>query len=351
MQPASSGKRRNEIAGLNTLRFAAATCVVLSHGGAFPFAAYFPDSSGITRILLGIYSCAFNGPAAVLVFFLISGLCIHYSFACGMPFRTLPFLTRRMVRIAIPVAAALALAAMLGPYAKGGLNLVLWSLYCEMTYYVMYPLMRLVFLRTGLLLFTTVTFAVSLVLIGVYWDTLYFQQLPIAITSVIMLPAWLGGCLLAEMLAKGTTLRLPGNIAWWRLLLWGYATVSELFFYHGGIKVGWPAALTPFYILAFFWLIKEIQQFQARGAPTFLEWCGKWSYSLYLIHNVVIFELLDMPGTQTMTWAVRVVAIVAGSLAFYGAVEFPAHQLARFAARRVTTYLPLDLWKKGAVKG
>lgn len=342
----SDATKRIEIGGLNTLRFAAASCVVLSHGGAFPFAAYFPEHTGISRILLGIYACAFNGPAAVLVFFLISGFCIHFAFACGMPFRTLPFLTRRMIRIAIPVMAALAGAAMLGPWAKGGLQLVLWSLYCEMSYYVAYPIMRLVFLRTGLLVFTLALFGVSLVLIGLNWHVMYFQELPVALTSIIMLPAWLGGCILAEIVAKGNALRLPGSIGWWRLALWGYAIAAELYFYHGALKIGWPAALTPFYILAFFWLTKEIQHFQERGTSPLLEWCGKWSYSLYLIHNIVIFELLDTPGSQTLTWAVRVVAILMSSLAFYGLAEYPAHQLARTAARRVVVYYPLVSLKK-----
>ncbi len=350
MPSATEGTKRSEIAGLNTLRFAAATCVVLSHGGAFPFSAYFPSHDGLSRILLGIYSCAFNGPAAVLVFFVISGFCIHYSFACGMPFRTIPFLTRRLIRISIPVVAALLLAELMGPYARGGLYLVLWSLYCEMAYYVAYPLMRLVFTRTGLLLFTVASFLISAILIAICWHTPYFQDLPIVLTSLIMLPAWLAGCLLAEMIASGFAVRLRGSISLWRLALWGYAAGAELFFFHGPFKIGWPALLTPFYIFAFFWLLKEIQHFKERGASAFLEWCGKWSYSLYLIHNIVIYELLDFPGTQTLTWAIRVIAILASSLAFYGLVEYPAHQLARTAARRVTTYLPLAPWKKWYAK-
>jgi peptidoglycan/LPS O-acetylase OafA/YrhL len=215
-----------------------------------------------------------------------------------------------------------------------------------MSYYVAYPVMRLIFLRTGLLAFTVASFVVSLGLIGLNWHVAYFQDLPIALTSVIMLPAWLGGCVLSEMIAKGKKPRLPGNIGWWRLGLWGYATGANLYFYHGGVKMGWPAVLTPFYVFAFFWLVKEIQRFQERGAPAFLEWCGKWSYSLYLIHNIVIFELLDHSGTQTLTWAVRVVAILASSLAFYAAVEYPAHQLARIGARRVAGYHPLDSWRR-----
>lgn len=337
--------KRPEIAGINSLRFVAATCVVLSHGGAFPFSEYFSAHAGISRILLGVYTCAFNGPAAVLVFFVISGFCIHYSFASGMPFRTIPFLTRRMIKIAIPVAAALSLAAMLGPYARGGLYLVLWSLYCEMIYYIAYPLMKLIFLRTGLFLFTAALFLASLVLIAVFWRILYFQDLPVVLTAVMMLPAWLAGCLLAEIVANGSAIRLRGNIFLWRLVLWGYATGAELFFYHGNVKMGWPALLTPFYVFAFFWLLKEMQHFKKRGTCPLLEWCGKWSYSLYLIHNIVIFETLDFPGSPTRVWAIRIVGILASSLIFYGLVEFPAHQLARRAARWVTMY-PLTVpWK------
>ena len=165
-----------------------------------------------------------------------------------------------------------------------------------------------------------------------------------------MLPAWLAGCLLAETIANGSAIRVPGSMVLWRLGMWGYVTGAGLYFYHGWFKMGWPALLTPFYIFAFFWLLKEIQHFKEHGTSAFLEWCGKWSYSLYLIHNIVIFELLDFPGTQTLAWTIRVIAILASSLAFYGLVEFPAHQLARTAARRVTMYIPLEPWKKWPAK-
>lgn len=346
----ADGAKRSEIAGINTLRFAAATCVVLSHGGAFPFSDYIVHSTGISRVLIGIYLCAFNGPAAVLVFFIISGFCIHYSFACGMPFRAIPFLTRRLIRISIPVVVAFLLAMALGPFAKGGLYIVLWSLYCEMIYYVAYPLMRPIFLRTGLPLFVAGSFVLSLVLIAIFWHVQYFQDLPVILTALIMLPAWLAGCMLAEIVAKGTAARLPGPISLWRMILWGYATGAELFFYHGGVKLGWPALLTPFYVFAFFWLLKEMQHFKARGTSGVLEWCGNWSYSLYLIHNIVIYELLSFPGAPALSWAVRVVAILASSLLFYALVEYPAHQLARRAARQVTTYLsiPRKSWSTGS---
>ena len=66
------------VAGLDTIRFLAALCVVLGHGASFPLAAYIPEKVGMWRVLMGLNSSLFNGVAAVLVFFVVQ-LCYSLS--------------------------------------------------------------------------------------------------------------------------------------------------------------------------------------------------------------------------------------------------------------------------------
>lgn len=339
--------RQIQIAGLDTLRFIAAACVALGHGAAFPLSAYVSKESELSRILIGIYNCTFNGIAAVLIFFIISGFCIHYSFASGVPFRTIPFLTRRLIRIVIPVLAALVLAAILGHGAEEGLKWVLWSLYCEMIYYALYPILRLIFEPFGLLFCAGVSFLVSAAVIAFNWDTAYYWEFSLASMTILLLPAWLAGCLLAELIAADIRIRAPGEIWIWRFFAWFYATASLLYYFHGRPQIGLPLLLTPFYLFAFFWLYKEIHYFRDRGAVVFFEWCGKWSYSVYLIHSIVIGAFPYQGGDPFFPWVIRLAAIVAGSLAFYFLVEFPSHKVAQIAARRVNNFLLMRL-SKGA---
>ena len=142
--------RRHEIKGLDTLRFVAAATVALSHGAAFPLGDWLGKGSPPARLLVGAYDVSFDGVAAVIVFFVISGFCIHHGPASGAPFRVLPFWTRRGVRILGPLIGAYALAKALGAAATGALEVVLWSIYCELIYYALYPLLRFAFRRFGL---------------------------------------------------------------------------------------------------------------------------------------------------------------------------------------------------------
>ena len=84
-----------------------------------------------------------DGGWAVMIFFVISGLCIHLPYASGISFDSNRFLASRFCRIAIPLFCA----ALLSWLLQANLDKVLWSLYCEMMYYLAYPYLRILFLR------------------------------------------------------------------------------------------------------------------------------------------------------------------------------------------------------------
>jgi peptidoglycan/LPS O-acetylase OafA/YrhL len=65
--------------GLDSIRFLCALVVMLYHLRLMDDVLHGQAHTGLTRAAMGIFN-AFNGPAAVIVFFLISGFCIHYPY-------------------------------------------------------------------------------------------------------------------------------------------------------------------------------------------------------------------------------------------------------------------------------
>jgi peptidoglycan/LPS O-acetylase OafA/YrhL len=324
-----------EVGGLDTIRFLAAICVVFSHGAFFPVAAYIPEKAGIWAAITGLNNSAFNGVAAVLIFFVISGFCIHYRYACGRPFLLMPFLTRRLIRIVIPAAVSIALANCLGAEARGALDAVLWSLYYEMIYYLMYPALRMAFLSFAIVPCIAVSIMISAVLIALNWDIAYYWQFPIIYGWLIPLPAWLLGCLFADVVSNRKFWRDAQKIWAWRLVGLSYAAFVQAYFFHGPIKIGMPALLFPFAIYSFVWLDREIIRVHAVGTKAILEWAGKWSYSIYLMHGIALVALKPKYLTDpALLWAMKLIAILGASYCFYLTVEWPSHQFARSVSYR-----------------
>jgi len=338
---------KRDIRGLNTLRFCAAVWVALSHG-LVPLGSYSVQTTGLIHIALAIYNLAFNGVAAVLVFFVISGVCIHYPFACGAPFRTVPFLVRRIVRISLPVMAVTIIASRFGSAARGALAAVLWSVYCEMAYYAIYPVLRRVFVRVGIAPTVVVSFAAALIVLLLHWHVRYHWDMPLILTCIIGLPAWLLGCLLAQRVTANAPARAMSTprIWLWRFSVWLYTVLALWFFYHGPIRVGHPALLLPFYFLCYHWIFAEIVYWNKHVPLRFLESGGAWSYSLYLVHNIVIALT---PISAIAVWregALRLILVPLAALVFYGVVEWPSHRLARELSRRANDYL--QAWRARA---
>jgi peptidoglycan/LPS O-acetylase OafA/YrhL len=301
---------------------------------------YVPAKAGAWAVIVGLNNSAFNGVAAVIVFFVISGFCIHFAYACGQPFAVLPFLARRLLRIAIPVVCAIGLASLMGAEARGALGAVLWTLYYEMIYYVVYPLLRIIFRSLGVVGCLAISTVVSLGLIASHWGTPYYWQFPLFYGWLVPLPAWLFGCLLGEVVANRTVWRNAHDIWVWRLFGLAYAASAQAYFFHGVIYVGLPALLFPFIVYSYFWLDREISHMRVVGVWPPLEWAGNWSYSVYLIHGLVLaeFDLLHLTIDPVLVWAVKLIAILLASYCFYLVIEWPAHQFARQAGYRLAKY-------------
>jgi peptidoglycan/LPS O-acetylase OafA/YrhL len=85
-------------------------------------------------------------------------------------------------------------------------------------------------------------------------------------------------------------------------------------------------------VFCYFWLRAEIGYYRNRSPWPVLVWAGRWSYSLYLIHPIIIgvclrYGLLNFHSRGD--WLVGIILILAGSYLFYLAVERPSHRAAR----------------------
>lgn len=332
---------KNHLIGLDTLRFAAAAWVAASHGARLPLDKMLPAESLPGKVLVALNNGIFNGPAAVLLFFVVSGFVIHRPYIGKDHLDLRSFYARRLTRIVPPTIAILAICWAAGPIYFEKLSSVMWSLYCEIAYYLIYPALFLLFRRglTGPTFLATT--AIALVIIAATWPVLYYWEFSMPVMIVIGLPNWILGCLLAEAVARRRD--TPGTIdrsIWaWRLGAIALTAAFKVPVTHGPIPIGYPASLWLFAIYCYFWVGYELAYFRHHAHWDLLEKFGSASFSLYLVHNPVIglFESLRerYPGldqglvSNIAIWAAQICAIAAATYVFYRCVEYPFHRLAR----------------------
>jgi peptidoglycan/LPS O-acetylase OafA/YrhL len=155
-------------------------------------------------------------------------------------------------------------------------------------------------------------------------------------TSIVLLPVWLLGAVMAEWARNRTpAAEIRGSgISWWRTGAWGIMWLALVLHFHGGLHQTATGLVVG--IFAFFWLRAEITN--AAASSPFLLSFGAWSYSLYLVHPLVISFLyqdgIDAHASLT-GWALTMALTLALSYLFFLLVEAPSHALARRISLRV----------------
>ena len=320
--------------GLDSIRFLAACWVVMSHVGAFPLPAGVAHSQGVMRALVGVYHCLFAGPAAVMVFFLISGLVIHAPYADGAVLRPVRYLVRRYIRIGVPLVAAISIDQLA---STRSLEPVLWSLYAELVYYLFYPLWLALRRRVGWGPIVGCAFAASLGLIVFSSGrTSPVQYGPLS-SWLFGLPVWLLGCVLAEQWRGQLFARALASHIWLaRAAIWLLSVTIVVLHFHGGVPFN--RTLVVFGVLAAVWLAAELVHFNVDASQPFqiLEKAGGWSYSLYLAHPILFVGWCRLIGapTNAAAYCAMLVSILLCAFLFYSAIERPSHLLARLIERR-----------------
>lgn len=361
MTPAISGRER--VPGLDTLRFFCALWVVFAHIPPFPTNQFLGKDNLLELALRGVLKNLFCGPAAVTVFFVISGFCIHFPQRNGRPLAWVAFYAQRFIRIGIPFAFAVTIGYLAG---LKGLQIgwesfrigsehrqeaeqaasILWSLVAEMTYYALYPGLLWASRRIqwkGVFLLAILG---ALAVLATDPRARFFPHFGNSLTPILGLPSWLLGVFLAEAFHqfKDGTVSRPAIWAW-RLGVIGSASALQALFFHPPSffpYVGYPWTLQFYAVLAFFWLQREIQWWRKNSPVPVFEWLGGWSYSIYLFHVAApptvgwLMQLLGRPALPPLALALmRNLMVFPVCYLFARIVEFPSWTLARRVGSRL----------------
>jgi peptidoglycan/LPS O-acetylase OafA/YrhL len=329
-QPDRSGQR---VRGLDTLRFFLALWVVAGH---FLVPLDIDTSSTIGKLIVGIYTNFINAPAAVIVFFVISGFCIHYPFRYGKELVLIPYFSSRHLRIWIPIIVAILCGIPLNVEFSMMERSIMWSLIAEEVYYLIYPLILWARRKFGwqkLLIFAYA--GASAIILSDPTINDYPSYGPY-LTWLLGLPTWLLGCCLAERadkLCDEATHNPIVHIWWWRFAAWVLSFICSVANFHSPLK--YPLNLSLFAVFAFFWLSNEIIYAQSHAPNRIFENAGKGSYSIYLFHLLAppLYILLNLPTfSPILQWCVQIAFSLPICYVFYLLVERPSHNLARKVA-------------------
>jgi len=321
---------------LDALRFVLAFWVAVGHYEMIPLFGDPSTGTGLWYIFKRGWSTVVFGTPAVLVFFVISGFCIHLPFRGKAKIDVARYYLRRYTRILIPVAGALVIYRLLGMHLIfWGEHSVLWqsplwSLACEEIYYAIYPLLRWSRNRIGWQSLLPASFVLSILIAATHPHALNFHVFGPFGTGMMLLPVWLLGCLLAEQ-AESLTVTKPFFSIWfWRFLAWLGCWVSEMLHFKLGIP--YTQTMVWFGVLAYFWVRQEIAHGKTHLPNRYLVAAGAWSYSLYLMHaqGGGLFESLRLPSLGGIPdWCLVMASSLLISYLFYALVERPSHKLAR----------------------
>lgn len=321
---------RSRVAGLDAIRFVCALIVAVSH-------LRLPQFGGSAGELL--YAATCNGPAAVIVFFVISGFVIHYPYrdpARALDVRS--FWIRRFLRIGLPALAAIGVSRLLAVGLTQLLVAILWSLICEAIYYALYPALRVMAGRIGWGWLVAIAYVLGVGLAATNPTARFYIDHGVAWTWLLGLPLFLSGCLLADRidaLPVATTSVLFG----WRFAAWLGSGIAAWLCWWSPQTVGYPWTLNAFGLVVAPWIGAEITHFRTAQPWPWLERAGRGSYSLYLTH-IFSSGVLALAGIRLTSdvpgRAAAVVAALALAAVFYVAIERPsvtvASRLSRAAA-------------------
>jgi peptidoglycan/LPS O-acetylase OafA/YrhL len=356
---------QNHILGLDHLRMLAAIWVTWSHLPGFLPLSQIPNHSWPWLLVRGVYASLINGQAAVFVFFVISGFCIHLKQASGHPLEWKPFLAQRLLRLLLPLIPIIPLAiamewsplmirsvsfawsheSMAHSIQAG--NSILWSLVCEAVYYLLYPLLLQMARRWGWHRVACLAAVPALVIIWAFPEAKDLPNFGHLLTWIVGFPAWIAGCVLAE----DWQLPSPPSRAklWaWRMGLWGFSMATVILRFHAPFGFAWNGlglSLNVFAWACLPWIRMELAAAKESSKTSVLERIGGATYSLYLTHLVGVYIAIAVTRRLPLTdgkrvwfqWALAVVLVAAVAWAYYRLIEKPTHRLARYAGRLLSS--------------
>lgn len=314
-----------------------ALCVAIGHAGMFPLFGAVGQSNGYLELFARGFRTAIFGPPAVIAFFVISGFCIHYPFAetkskCPI----LRFYARRYIRILVPVIFTVVIFKVVFPATiVFGIDSILWhstlwSIICEEIYYAMYPLLNRLSAQFGWLIIISLAFITSVSVSWHSFSAVEWQDMGIVTTAVTLFPVWLMGCYLAEHVSELNKVYSTRQIWLWRVTAAATMWIASILHFHLGIHQTQSGLWIG--VIYYFWIRAEISYYRTRSPWKLLVWAGRWSYSLYLIHPIIVGVCLKYglrAYESRLDWFAVMAFVLSGSYAFYLVVERPSHNQAR----------------------
>ena len=320
---------KNKVEGLDTIRAVMAIVVMLGHVRFLNIAddilLQFPYLKFVNLLINNI----FPGKIAVIVFFVLSGFCIHYPYAQGKILQIKSFYFGRVVRLGIPAIIALLIFK--------ETQYVIWSVVCELVYYFLYPLILKVYKKYFWPLFI---FSVCCAYgISIWYDQLHpyngdFDQNGYYLDWIVGLPIWLLGTFLATIYTQSElNFRLPPlNINYLRISTWALAFLLSICRFQ--LHWGYTYTLPVFAIWVCFWMYFEIKNYESHKENPYLAYIGKISYSIYLIHGGIFgicmyFFQIPKLGYSFLATVLGIVFTMLASAVYYIIVESPSHKLSK----------------------
>ncbi|WP_020605128.1 acyltransferase family protein [Spirosoma spitsbergense] len=337
-----SEKKINWLGGIDSLRFVMAVIVVIGHSRFIPDYYVSSNSNFIEKAAKIIPANMFVGIAAVMVFFTVSGLVIHFPFRSAGEINILNFYARRLLRIILPLLALSVICYVINVEVPH----VVWSLYCEIFYYLLYPAIHYMIFTKKINLNTIIIIAfISAILIVVLFTddfsialnqkkdlTTNFHSLGHYINWILGLPAWLLGVKIANdynEYYKKNIIPSFNNLIFFRFLVLSCGVLCSILRFHYAIS--YKITFIPlFMILSYIWINKEVLYYSYHKPIKALESAGKWSYSIYLFHLIFVNFIIDYFHPLTVLEnAMKILATVALCFIMYKLVEQPSHYLVK----------------------
>jgi peptidoglycan/LPS O-acetylase OafA/YrhL len=319
--------------GVDSIRFILAFIVMLSHFDNVYATALKHSSHSILRDTGYFLANAFDGTSAVIAFFIISGFVIHYPNKNGIP-DLVEFWIRRFLRILIPLAVIL----IIGTQFNHPENAVVWSLYCELIYYALYPVLAKIRLSWKNKFLFAYSIA-AVVICSLAWHDItaffrqsntnyhgYYWQFGPYLTWIVGLPCWLLGVLIAEHIdeLKKATFK---TVMIYRITVFLISCFCCIGKFH--LHISYILSMNIFALLIYKWIQTEIIYFKTNPSNQMLEKMGKFSYSLYLCHPLLYVMLKQLINYNTFTYPIIILLSTVLSYGFYLVIEKPGHKLAR----------------------
>lgn len=237
-----------------------------------------------------------------------------------------------MIRVGLPLIAATLLAhALTG--RDGVLDPVLWSLYCELIYYSLYPAFRAlvrIVSWSGLLIFSIAPMIAVFAFVqnpsGFLWGY------GLSLTWVYGLPVWISGAVLASRLDSILTILARWQIPAIRTFVWLASSIATALHFHSPVR--YAASMIVFAPIAYLWLQWEIADAVAHGTVRVFERLGQGGYSLYLIHPLALSLVAGLQTDRIVKFGIGLASCACLTFVFFWTVERPSHQLARWLARK-----------------